>query len=271
MKIAVVIPAYNEEKNILNALKSLINQTIKPNAIVVVNDGSTDNTALVVRDFKKNHEDFNVHLLNLKRSTGYGVGYSRNLFMGKEWLDGNSIQYDYLMVLDADQRLAPNYIKLCVDAFDDNVAIVGGRTHGTKFNPIQPRGAHRLLSKEFLGKFPFPLTYATDSYHFYAALQNGYFVKVIKDAIAYEVRKRHASSIDNFWRGRECYRIGYSVQYLLGRVVNNIVVFKSMKPLLMLYGFLFSLLGKDKRFSIAKKISSYQKARIKKILLRLLP
>ena len=271
MKIAVLIPAYNEEKNILGALNSILSQTVKPAAIVVVNDGSTDNTATIVKNVKQGHKDYFIHLLNLIRSAGYGVGYSRNLFMGKKWLDENLIRYNYLMILDADQRLSPNYIELCVDAFDDNVAIVGGRTHGMKFNPIQPRGAHRLLSKEFLDKYPFPLTYATDSYHFYTAIQNGYIVKVIKDAIAYEVRERHASSIDNFWRGRECYRLGYSVQYLLGRVVNNIVAFKSITPLLMLYGFLFSFLSKDKKFSIAEKISSYQKARIKKILLRLFP
>lgn len=262
--LAVVIPVYNEEKNIGSCLSHLLSQTVKPDTIVIVNDGSTDNTVNIVKKIKQDHDGDSIHFCHLPRSSGYGIGYSRNLFLGKEWLDKKNKPYDFLMVLDADQRLSPDYIELCVSHFDPATAIVGGITLGTGFNPDQPRGAHRLLSKTFLDEHPFPLTYATDSFHFYAAIQNGYKVKVVKEATAKEVRDRHASYFDNFCRGRECYRLGYKVPYLLGRALKNMINFKSPTPILMIYGFLYSLLRREKKFPIAEGIPLYQRSRIKR-------
>ena len=241
-KIAVVIPVYNEENNIGSCMSHLLSQTVKPDTILIVNDGSTDNTVDVVEEIQKDFDGKSIHFCHLHRSSGYGLGYSRNLFIGTKWLDKQRNPYDLLMLLDADQRLAPDYIELCVAQFDPDTAIVGGVTRGTEFKPEQPRGAHRILSKEFLDKHPFPLTYATDSFHFYEAIQNGYKVKVVKDATAQEVRNRHASFFDNFCRGRECHLLGYSLQYIIGRAVKNSLNFKSPTPFLMIYGFLYSLL-----------------------------
>ena len=45
MNIGIVIPAYNEAESIATTLHSLLNQTYLPSQIIVVDDGSTDNTA----------------------------------------------------------------------------------------------------------------------------------------------------------------------------------------------------------------------------------
>lgn len=52
MKVSVVIPAYNEEAYLENCLKSLRNQEVKPDEIIVINNGSTDNTAEIARKYK---------------------------------------------------------------------------------------------------------------------------------------------------------------------------------------------------------------------------
>lgn len=49
MSYAVVIPAYNAERTILEALDSIMEQTIQPSEIVVVDDGSTDSTAEIAK------------------------------------------------------------------------------------------------------------------------------------------------------------------------------------------------------------------------------
>ena len=49
--VTVIIPAYNAENTIISALKSLFEQTIKPEKIIVVDDGSTDGTKQTVTDF----------------------------------------------------------------------------------------------------------------------------------------------------------------------------------------------------------------------------
>jgi glycosyltransferase involved in cell wall biosynthesis len=51
MKISVVIPAYNAEKHIARAIDSVLAQTRPADEIIVVDDGSTDATAEVVRSY----------------------------------------------------------------------------------------------------------------------------------------------------------------------------------------------------------------------------
>lgn len=54
MKISVVIPAYNVEKYINRSIESALNQTYKPFEIIVIDDGSIDNTARLVKNYE-NH------------------------------------------------------------------------------------------------------------------------------------------------------------------------------------------------------------------------
>ena len=58
--ISVIVPAYNEEKKIGGVLKSLINSSLV-DEIIIINDGSNDNTLSIVRKFKK------IKLISLKK------------------------------------------------------------------------------------------------------------------------------------------------------------------------------------------------------------
>ncbi|GAA4833784.1 glycosyltransferase family A protein [Algivirga pacifica] len=60
-KISVIIPVYNGEKYIGKALNSVISQTLQPTEIIVVNDGSTDQTATIVKSFEQ------VKLINMRK------------------------------------------------------------------------------------------------------------------------------------------------------------------------------------------------------------
>ncbi len=53
MKISVIIPVYNREKQIKAAIESVLAQTLKPYEITVVDDGSTDSTGKVVKSFEQ--------------------------------------------------------------------------------------------------------------------------------------------------------------------------------------------------------------------------
>lgn len=62
--LSIIIPAYNSEKYIAECLQSVIDQELDNNLyeIIVVNDGSTDDTVDIVNQFVKMHT--NVHLYN---------------------------------------------------------------------------------------------------------------------------------------------------------------------------------------------------------------
>lgn len=50
--VSIIIPVYNREKMVQDAIKSCLNQTYENIEIVVVNDGSTDNTAKLLNNYK---------------------------------------------------------------------------------------------------------------------------------------------------------------------------------------------------------------------------
>ena len=43
-KVSIIVPIYNEEENLRKCIESLINQTYKELEIILINDGSTDNS-----------------------------------------------------------------------------------------------------------------------------------------------------------------------------------------------------------------------------------
>ncbi len=59
-KVSVIVPVYNVENYLRQCLDSLVQQTLAEVQIVVVNDGSTDNSLAIVREFEKKHANIRV-------------------------------------------------------------------------------------------------------------------------------------------------------------------------------------------------------------------
>ena len=74
IKYSVIVPVYNTEKYLKTCLDSIINQTFKFFEIIVINDGSTDNSLSMINDYAKQY-DF-IKVIN-KENTG--LSDSRNL------------------------------------------------------------------------------------------------------------------------------------------------------------------------------------------------
>lgn len=98
--ISVVIPAYNAEENILITLKSLAKQTDRNFEVLVINDGSTDNTKQVVEEYLKLEPLLNCKIFDQKQS---GVSSARN-----NGIRASSKSYIYF--LDSDDFVSSNLI-----------------------------------------------------------------------------------------------------------------------------------------------------------------
>jgi len=107
--LSVVIPTYNEEKDIDFCLKSLVKQSYKNIEIIVVDDGSTDNTREIVRKHKK---------VKLLKGEHKGPGFSRNL--GVEKAKG-----EIIIFIDSDMTFDKDYLKNLTKPIIEDYSVIG--------------------------------------------------------------------------------------------------------------------------------------------------
>ena len=112
--VDVVIPAFNEQDNIVRCLASLVRQTMRPRKIVVVDDGSSDHTASRAVRFGSVH---GLNVLVIKRAMS--IGKTPSIKDQARALDS-----DVLFVLDADTILeSDNYIERTVQELYQGIGI----------------------------------------------------------------------------------------------------------------------------------------------------
>lgn len=125
MKYYVIIPAHNEEKFISLTLQSLVSQTKTPTKVVVVNDHSTDTTASIVTGFVQKNPT--IQLVTIESDAIHLPG-SKVILAFQKGLETLDDAYDFIVKLDADLILPPNYFETIVSHFesDADIGMVGG-------------------------------------------------------------------------------------------------------------------------------------------------
>lgn len=115
MKLSVIIPMYNEDKVINDCILSLAAQTYTPDEVIVIDDGSTDESTSKVLKLKKDITELTIILCEQKHT---GSGAARNL--------GNkNAKGDILIFVDADMTFDSHFLEKLV------VPIESGETRGT--------------------------------------------------------------------------------------------------------------------------------------------
>jgi len=131
MSISLIIPIYNTEPYIRECLESVLNQTLKPEEIILVNDGTTDKSLDVIADLIEAHQEIKV--IHQKNA---GLAAARNTGI-------EHATREYLAFLDSDDRLASDFLEVLHQAAKSqnlDVACAGNtRTY--------PDGAHEIMSR----------------------------------------------------------------------------------------------------------------------------
>ena len=111
LDISVIVPVYNSEKYIEKCLDSLVSQTIKSYEIIIVNDGSTDDSLKLIKKYKNN----NIKIISTKNN---GIGVARNT--GLKHAKGK-----YVAFVDSDDYVSPLFLeKMLNTAISKNADIV---------------------------------------------------------------------------------------------------------------------------------------------------
>lgn len=112
--ISVIVPIYNAEKTLNRCIDSILNQTVKDVELILVNDGSNDNSLSICEKYGSD----NVKIIN---KTNGGVSSARNA--GIEEVTG-----DYISFVDADDMVMPNFLEKLLGMIqnqDADIAISG--------------------------------------------------------------------------------------------------------------------------------------------------
>lgn len=112
IKVSVIIPFYNDEKYLEESIKSIVNQTLEDIELILIDDGSLDNSTKIAKRYEKKYS--NVIYI---RQYNQGQGIARN--KGIEIAKGK-----YIYFLDSDDYLDKNALELCYKLATRNKADV---------------------------------------------------------------------------------------------------------------------------------------------------
>ena len=121
-KVSLIVPVYNGENHIKECIENLLTQTYSNIEIIVVNDGSKDNTKDIVEEYS--NKDSRVVVINKKNE---GVSKARNEGIMKA-------TGKYIMFVDSDDNLVSNAIEqiLTVVKDNDDLILFGFKVEGVK-------------------------------------------------------------------------------------------------------------------------------------------
>jgi len=108
MKVSVIVPIYNSEQYLQKCLESIRVQTFKDYEVILINDGSTDNSEIICKQFVNTDSRFQLY-----HQSNLGAGAARN--KGIKISTG-----DYIIFIDADDWVESDYINRIISAQERN-------------------------------------------------------------------------------------------------------------------------------------------------------
>ena len=109
IKVSVIVPVYNVEKYIKRCLDSLVNQTLENIEIIVVNDGSPDNSQVIIDKYVKKYDNVKSYIKKnggLSDARNYGLKYATGEYISfidsDDYVDINMLEKMYNKAIEKD-------------------------------------------------------------------------------------------------------------------------------------------------------------------------
>lgn len=209
----VITPCKNEGENLPDLIDSMIAQTVRPVAWVIVDDGSTDDTPQITQEAAKKYgwihvlrldegsRDIGLHLASvMKNGFDYAISYCKE----------NGLEYDYLGNLDGDLMLPSTFFENLMKEFEADpelgVAsggtkhVIGARVRYAKVSVNEPSGGHMLIRRECFEECGGILySYSMDSVLKVKARLRGWKTRRFEENVATEMRDVNVA--EGYWKG----------------------------------------------------------------------
>lgn len=161
IKVSVIIPVYNTEDYLKECIESLVNQTLREIEILIVNDGSTDSSLEIMKEFKNKYPNiikiFDKVNGGQASARNYALPFAQGVYLGfvdsDDWVDSTMYEemYEKAEKEDAD-------IVICdmVDHFPDRTVCYPSSRFENKFK-VTPSACNKLFKRSLVKEDVFPV------------------------------------------------------------------------------------------------------------------
>lgn len=161
IKVSVIIPVYNTEDYLKECIESLVNQTLREIEILIVNDGSTDSSLEIMKEFKNKYPNiikiFDKVNGGRASARNYALPFAQGEYLGfvdsDDWVDSTMYEemYEKAEKEDAD-------IVICdmVDHFPDRTVCYPSSRFENKFK-VTPSACNKLFKRSLVKEDVFPV------------------------------------------------------------------------------------------------------------------
>jgi glycosyltransferase involved in cell wall biosynthesis len=216
----------NGDETVQSTIKSIMHQTVPPVSMCIVDDGSSDDTHLILEEIKRKWPE------RLKIVTLQDEGYDirrvvKNINIGLEVQKKEENRTEYIMISGDDCIYPPHYAEYILARInrDHRIVVASGDIEGTAHPDVTPRGSGRFVKTRFFKKLGehFPPYYGYEGWIIQKALQLGYSVKNYSD-----IRYRHLREMGRQHRFRDwglamkC--LGYHPLEVLYRCIKYVLI-----------------------------------------------
>lgn len=209
-KFTLITTVYNEEKTISNFIDSVLDQILKPNEIVIVDGGSTDDTVDVINDFRLKIKDKRIKFKLITKKGNIAVGRNETIKNAKN---------EIILVSDVGCILDKNWVKNISFPFKDSkIDVVAGyyqpitnsvfekclatytcvmpdKIDSDNFLPSSRSIAFRKSAWKSVKGYPEWLNTCEDLYFARELKRKGFKFKFVKDAIVYWPQRRNLKEV----------------------------------------------------------------------------
>lgn len=152
----IITPAKDEARFIEKTIRSVVSQTLRPAAWIIVDDGSIDDTAKIIESYLARHEW--IDLLHTRRGATRDLGSAEVIAFNMAYESVRDNSYDFIVKLDADLMFDATYFESLITRMlgDDKIGIASGVYLGQKdqqwlpvaMPPYHAAGACKVIRRE---------------------------------------------------------------------------------------------------------------------------
>lgn len=206
--------------------ESIMHQTIPPVNMCIVDDGSSDDTPIILEKLRREYPE-RVNVVTLQ-DEGYDIRrVVKNINIGVEAQKKEKIKSEYMLISGDDCVYPPHYAAYILVRMnrDHRIVIASGDIEGILHPDVTPRGSGRFVRTRFFHEIGghFPLYYGYEGWIFQKALQLGYSIKNYPDIRYHHLREMGRQHRFKDW-GLAMKCLGYHPLEVLYRYIRYVLI-----------------------------------------------